>query len=354
MIAPTHLCFGVFNGLVLASLTTTIGAQSFGWNIQTAINAIALSIGALAPDLDSPHSLVSRALPCSRLIHRRWGHRTLLHSFLGLLFAALSFYLLGECINLVFPFSIDSNGTAFFAVGYASHLIADCLSYRGVPFLFPYPISFGYPSVERYRLRTGNKKHELIFSGLSILVGLLYLPVLQRGGAQASLHHAMASIPAAYDDYRKLVNQEALLSFKGSYSLSRKPVEGRGLILEAGPEQFLIFFQGNVLQIGEGGGHIVATAARCIPTGRPVSITSVIIDHEPWGDVLGHLPATVLVSGELTADHPFTLSHPDPAAAGAVSSSGQTLRLDYAQRHELTATHLAPRTNAEKLTVKIR
>ena len=145
-----------------------------------------------------------------------------------------------------------------------------------------------------------------------------------------------------------------MLNFKGYYTLSKKPVEGRGLILEAYPENFLIFFQGAVLQIGENSGHIIATAARCLPAGHPVTITTLTVNHEPWSAVLNQIPASVLVSGELTTNHPFILTRPDLAAAGGVSGSNQTLKLDYAQLHELAGLHLAPRTNAEKLTAEIQ
>ena len=92
MTGPSHLCFGLFNGLVLASLTTTVGEHPLTLSIETALIVMALSLGALAPDLDSPHSLLSRLFPPARLIHRRWGHRTLLHSLLGLLLATTAFY----------------------------------------------------------------------------------------------------------------------------------------------------------------------------------------------------------------------------------------------------------------------
>jgi len=200
---------------------------------------------------------------------------------------------------------------------------------------------------------TRNRKHELIFSGVCLIAVLIYLPVLRRGGAEASLHYAMASVNAAYEDYRSLVGQEAMLDFKGYYGLSKEPVDGRSLILEAYPENFLIFFQGAVLQIGETSGHIIATAARCVPTGRPVSIRTITLSHEPWSAVLERIPAHVLITGELAANHHFTLTLPDRAAS-AVSASGQTLKLDHAQPHELVGLHLEPRTNSEKLTPEIQ
>lgn len=350
MTAPSHLCFAAFNGLVLASLTTVIGEQPFGWTAGTALNVSALLLGALAPDLDSPHSLLSRLFPPARLIHRRWGHRTLLHSLLGLLLAISALYLIEQALWLLLPHPTGASVLLFFATGYSSHLMADCFSVRGVPLLFPLRVCFAYPSVERYRLRTGEKKHEFAFSALSLIAALIYLPVLQRGGAEASVHHALATVHTAYDDYRQLVGQEAVFAFAGYYTASKEPIEGRAIILEATPKQFLAYFAGAVTTIGEDAGQIIATTARCLPAGQPITITTLPVVSESWNAILPRLPAGVLVSGELTADHPFTLAD---HAYNSLTASGQVLKLAYTQASELATLHLAPRTDAEKLTAEI-
>lgn len=350
MTAPSHLCFGLLNGLVLASLTTVIGEQPFGWTTETALDVIALALGALAPDLDSPHSLLSRLLPPARLIHRRWGHRTLLHSLLGLLLATTALYLLEQILGLLLPLPAGANVVLFFATGYGSHLLADCLTVRGVPLLFPLRVSFAYPSVERYRLRTGERKHELAFSGVSLIAAVAYLPVLQRGGAEASVHHTLANISTTYDDYRALVGQEAVLAFAGYYTASKEPVEGRAVILEATPKQFLTLFAGTVATIGEDNGLIIATSARCLPAGVPISITTLSISGDEWRGILPRLPVGVLVSGELTADHPFTLSD---HAFNSITASGQALKLAFAQPSELVTLHPATRTNSVELAAEI-
>lgn len=364
MTAPTHLIFAGVNGLILASLTASLGEPALAWNIQTAANIMALGIGALSPDMDSPRSAISRAFPPARLVYQRWGHRTFLHSVLGLLLATLTIYLLllliRACTDAALPrlplphLALPRLPILYFAAGYGSHLIADMLTVRGVPLLYPYPIHFAYPSAEQYRLRTGHRKHEVIFSGLCLVTSLIYLPVLQRGGAEASLHYAMASVNAAYEDFRTIVNQEVLLDFQGSYALTKEPVKGRGLILEAYPESFLVFFQGTVLRVGEHSGHIIATSALCAPTGRSVSLRTITLSHEPWSAVIDHIPASALISGELTASQPFTLTYPDHTTADAISASGQTIKLDYAQPHELAGLHITPRTSAEKLTAEIQ
>lgn len=353
MTAPTHLCFAVLNGLVLASFATATGGQPLSFDLTAAGNALALGLGALCPDLDSPASAISRAFPPARLIHRRWQHRTLLHSLLGLLLAASIVHLVPTAVRLLLSRPSGPTGTLFFVVGYTSHLLADCLTVRGVPLLHPYPISFAFPSPEHLRLRTGLRKHELVFAGLCLAASLVYLPVVRGGGAEASLHRAMGTLPAAYEDWRKMVGQEAWLSFKGFYALSKEPLDGQGTILEASPGRFMVFFRGEVLLIGEANTPIVATAAHCLPTGHPIPLSAITVTHEPWGGILDRLPASVLVSGELIASHPFVLGSPAPIPA-STTATGSALRMVFAQRHELAALDVQPRTDAEQLTAELQ
>lgn len=353
MTAPTHLAFGAFNAMVLASLASTIGNQPMRADLSTCLNICAVIFGSLAPDLDSPGSAISRAFPPSRVIHRRWAHRTLWHSILGLSLASLLVYVLLTALAAVLPLSLPcGTATAFFAAVYASHLIADCLTIRGVPLLYPYPIRFAYPSVEHYRLRTGNRKHELAFTGLSLAAGLLYLPVIRAGGAKASLHQALGSFPAAFADYRALTGQEVILAFSGSHTTTREDVEGSGVILEASPQRFVVYFTGQVIEVGDTKGDILATAARCLPTGNPVAVTTITITSEPWSAVVQRVPQGALASGELSASHAFSLVDAEHTTSASVTATSQQLRLSYAQLRELSQLQPLPRTKEEELTAE--
>lgn len=359
MIAPTHLCFAAFTGVALASLRLNVGEQWFGWNPETLASGIALAVGALAPDLDSRGSFLSNIFPPAQFIYRRLSHRSLLHSFLGLALMTLVLFL--PLRGLIFLFkAIGTNlphvPVSFFVIGYFSHLIADCLTARGVKFLYPYPIAFVYPSVERYRFRTGHRPHELIVSVVSLLATLAFLPILRGGGAEYSLHQVMGNIHAAYEDYRQLVGQETCLAFNGYVTLSKQPIAGEAPILEALPGKFSVFFQDQVMEIGETTGQIIATSARCLPTGRPVAVSSMAIDQESWSALRARLPEHALVSGELTADRPFSLAPnlpSDPHTRPVTVVSGQILRLDYAQPRQLLGLHVVPRIASDELSADI-
>ncbi|MFC1711515.1 metal-dependent hydrolase [Patescibacteria group bacterium] len=40
-------------------------------------------------------------------------------------------------------------------IGYISHLIADSFTKKGLPFLYPIKLNFGFPPVKKFRIKTG-------------------------------------------------------------------------------------------------------------------------------------------------------------------------------------------------------
>jgi predicted transcriptional regulator len=223
---------------------------------------------------------------------------------------------------------------------------------RGVKFLYPYPIAFAYPTIERYRLRTGNPKHEITFSAISLIIGVLYLPIVFQGGATATLHNVLATVQSAYEEYQSTTGIEKFLVFEGYDFATKHPVAGRALILDAAPEQFTVFFNGQVLTIGEYRGNIIATAARCISTTTPISTTNLTFTSKPWATIASQIPSDVLISGDLTADHPFAIKG-EPQNQRISAIHGQTIRLSYALPQDITRLHIQPRTNLEQLTAEL-
>ena len=108
-----------------------------------AINPLVLPImggfTALLPDLDAEHSKIKYIklkdvqlfAPFAELTSRAFGHRGFLHSFL----ACLIFTLLIGILAAIFRISWLVPLAAFF--GYLSHLVADTLSGKGIPWLYP-------------------------------------------------------------------------------------------------------------------------------------------------------------------------------------------------------------------------
>ena len=138
MQAPTHATFG---------LVFVIGAGTvLGVVLTPAVAAFAV-LGALLPDVDTPTSLIGKlCLPLARLLERRFGHRTVTHSLLGLALFTGPVVPLG-LVNPQWPLA--------FGLGYLSHLLIDCANKSGTPLFYPSPIRAVLPRSEALRIAVG-------------------------------------------------------------------------------------------------------------------------------------------------------------------------------------------------------
>lgn len=132
---------------------------------------LALSIGALAPDLDEEGSYLSRKIPIFPMIFQLFGvtHRGITHrliSVVALLVIAGIFVLGGE---------LSSDGiSAFvgFSLGYLLHLVGDMLTKGGInKFFYPISNAKGVLLPRRFRFYTGSGKEKIVFVSIfSILI----------------------------------------------------------------------------------------------------------------------------------------------------------------------------------------
>lgn len=77
MLAPTHSVFGIFLTLIILAVFGI--PQSLHWTIL-----LCAIIGSLSPDIDHPKALIGRIFFfISKPLDRRFGHRTVTHSFIG-------------------------------------------------------------------------------------------------------------------------------------------------------------------------------------------------------------------------------------------------------------------------------
>ena len=137
MRGTTHLITGLTAGMALSS---ALGAS------PAEVTWPALLVGTLAPDIDEENSLIARpgtlcrrflprfvadvadivGVACATVIRTLFGHRGLLH---GLLVPAVLF---------VAAWSLALTPLAWFAVGYAVHLLGDMLTVAGIPLFAPF------------------------------------------------------------------------------------------------------------------------------------------------------------------------------------------------------------------------
>lgn len=149
MLSPTHLGIGLASAVYLNSLPD---APHF-----SVIDFVALSIGAIAPDIDTgegaiakPSEVVGKWLPkgpkvyidtvfggLSKGIATLFGHRTVFH-----------WPLIGFAL-IYFGDAIETPWVSWFGWGYLMHILADFFTPGGVPIFGPvFWKSIGIPAIE--------------------------------------------------------------------------------------------------------------------------------------------------------------------------------------------------------------
>ena len=141
---------------------------------------VAVMVGALTPDLDQPTANIWRRVIGGNIVGDVFqafsgGHRHFTHSLIGI--AAISWALRWAAYNLVSPNYVNDALAlwAAFMVGYISHPIADTLTDRGVPWLWPLKWSLKVPPGPEQVRVTGNSFVErvIVRSGIIVIAALL-------------------------------------------------------------------------------------------------------------------------------------------------------------------------------------
>jgi membrane-bound metal-dependent hydrolase YbcI (DUF457 family) len=166
--------------LVAALWVLTLYPFSVGPVVGT-LALIAVMVGALTPDLDQPTANLWRRLIGARTVGNIFevfsgGHRHLTHSVVGIIGIGLLLrWLIAHVLNpdLAAPAQAVWNA---YMIGYISHPIADTLTDRGVPWLWPLPwnvkIPPGPPIV---RVTTESFVERILVRGAVIIMALLLL-----------------------------------------------------------------------------------------------------------------------------------------------------------------------------------
>lgn len=132
-----------------------------------------VALASVLPDADYPESWLGYQLgDLSRWIHRRAGHRSVLHSLLAV----------GVLALLLYPLTRLGLTTLYLAalVGYCAHLMADMMTLGGVRLFWPSQVICVFPGRDEYRVISGSGS-ERVFIILSLACALLLYPVSDRG-----------------------------------------------------------------------------------------------------------------------------------------------------------------------------
>ena len=215
---PNHLAGGTLLTAILSSLS---GINVF--NSMTSI--ITMLVATTLPDIDLPKSTIGRTFkPISQYINRRWGHRTITHSFITLLIVTLFLAMLEKQIT-------DKNTLSLvFFYAYLSHLLLDMVTLMGVPLLYPFSKNpFVLPGNPRYRIRTGDVRAETIAFCLFILLSISLRPLF-RQGFWTSYNRLFGTMKHLAAEFKKA---DDLLEVTYFGKIGTEAMQGRGLCIEA-------------------------------------------------------------------------------------------------------------------------
>jgi len=164
----THAVFGI-NSLWL--LTPLLNQTN---TINVGLLAASAALGALVPDLDAAESKIKHTkvfgvkplLPISSILHRDLGHRGFLHSARGWALWTL----------LISPLAILIGWLPIVALslGYASHLMGDACTHKGIPLRYPNQKRFCLLP-KQFRIVTGSDIEEAVFVAFACLICALLL-----------------------------------------------------------------------------------------------------------------------------------------------------------------------------------
>ncbi len=326
MTLGTHVAF--------ASVLYLGGATLFGYQ-PDAISWALAAIASLLPDIDLPPARIGRLFWfVSVPLERRFGHRTLTHSAIGIAAVAL----LAAPLWFVSPLYFWS------AVGgYWSHLWIDMLNIRGVDLFWPSPVRLVTPGNRNWRLAVGSKGEMVLLAGLLGLTVALY--PLSHLGFRDALQALLKSFDIAVEQYARVSGTHWYeLELTATDNLTLERISCRCPVVGTWKNGFIILHQGQVRAVGksEAQHNLYPVRGRLIQ-GKPLKVVAERVAMP------GHT-LRWLVS-RIDQSRPYYLlgevEIPDgrgPALAGRLDSvesynpalyRGGVLRLHYARAQEL-------------------
>lgn len=175
MMGTTHQLMA----LLLAVWLLTLYPLAAGPVVAT-LAIIAVMVGALTPDLDQPTANLWRRLLGGRALGTIFqafsgGHRHITHSLIGIVLVALATrWFINEVIADAYATPAQLVWQAYL-IGYISHPIADTLTDRGVPWLWPLKWHLKIPpGPEELRVTTDSLVERLLVRG-GVMIALLVL-----------------------------------------------------------------------------------------------------------------------------------------------------------------------------------
>ena len=320
MTSGTHVAF--------ASVLYLGGATLLGYK-PDGVGWLLVAVASLGPDVDLPTSKVGLLLFwLSVPLERRFGHRTVTHSAVGLLVVALIASPLWWVRPLYFWCVLG---------GTWSHVWIDMLNVRGADLFWPSPVRVVAPGNRNWRLEVGSKAEMILLSVLLVLTVALY--PLSHLGFRDALQALIRSFDIAHEQYQRQIGTHWYeLDLVASDNLTLARVEGRYPIIGTWKGGFIVLHDGQPRAVGksESFHNLLPISARLIE-GEPLRVQSVKVEMRGrtlrW--LLGKIDQrrVYYLSGEIQTAKIEPVANIDRYQP--VIYSGQTMTLRYARAQEL-------------------
>ncbi|HEX7573122.1 MAG TPA: metal-dependent hydrolase [Bacteroidota bacterium] len=332
MKASTHVGFA---GLLYLLLLTTAGVG------LTALNALAVTVGSVLPDIDTGSSFIGRVLPpLTRFIERRFGHRTVTHS---LPFAAL--------LSLLFlvPLMAGIDLFACLLVSYVSHPLLDTCTPNGVRLFYPFSevrcvFPFDGNSPHRFRVATGSKTDRAL--GILFFTACLPAFYVAHQGYERFIRVTQHTIESAVRDYEEYSRSSIVFASMDAHDqLSGEPLKGRFQVVGALNPHALVFkgADGRLHTVGRdfesdySGDNIVCMKGEpARATVRSVEMNSRLLgslDASNDSSAESFIFGEVVTAGDMLIPGRFR-------RFSSVTGSGKRVRLNYARGCDLRELNL--------------
>jgi membrane-bound metal-dependent hydrolase YbcI (DUF457 family) len=320
--AATHLAF--------AGVCAVI-AQGLGYSLEPA-SLVALGLGSILPDIDTSTSSIGQLVPgFSSKIERRFGHRTITHSLIGVIILAI----------LSSPLLLrNSSVFAFLLLGFVSHLILDTFNISGVPLLWPSRIVFWFFPHRAYRVAYNSPLERLVM--VSCVLACVAVMPFSSAGFSPSFHRFLGTPSGVVADYLAWRDSsEVFADVEGFNVETQEKVEGRFRVIDAIGKEGVIFedASGDALGMGLARGAQVSVYHTAASKGSAIQVKEfkLEISDQTIGQILDGLPKAkrVWITANLQARDLISAPPPKVGRYPRVKSFGHTLEIRSARKSDL-------------------
>ena len=324
MKATTHIGFAA---LMYLLFFTTAGIA------LSAVNAATVACASVLPDVDSGGSHAGRVCPpLTRFLERKFGHRTLTHSFLMMGILALL---------LLVPVLLGCDVAACFLLGYMTHPFLDTCTPNGVRLFFPFsrlrcvfPFDSGAP--HRFRIESGSK----LDAALGAILWLSCVPALYVAnlGYERFIRLTQHSVESAVRDYESFSPSSVVrVAMKARNAMSGEVLEGKYTAAGALDARTLIFVgpDGRLHSVGRDFAAEYTADNIVCERGEPAAIEVREVDmrYQVLGDLFADSAESYCFGDVATA---FNVALPlRMRAFTPVEGSGKRLRLKFARKSDI-------------------